>query len=83
MNKNKPIIIRPPFFIVTTSSFAFGLSLSINNIEAAQSIFSNYGIELIKIGSTNNSGVMVFNNVIKLSVKKVKDAWTNGLREKL
>ena len=61
----------------------FVLELSINNIEAAQSIFSNYGIELIKIGSTNNSGVMVFNNVIKLSVKKVKDAWTNGLREKL
>ena len=61
----------------------FVLELSINNIEAAQSMFSNYGIELIKIGSTNNSGVMVFNNVIKLSVKKVKDAWTNGLREKL
>ena len=61
----------------------FVLELSINNIEAAQSIFSNYGIELIKIGSTNNSGVMIFNNVIKLSVKKVKDAWTNGLREKL
>ena len=61
----------------------FVLELSINNIEVAQSIFSNYGIELIKIGSTNNSGVMVFNNVIKLSVKKVKDAWTNGLREKL
>ena len=61
----------------------FVLELSMNNIEAVQSIFSNYGIELIKIGSTNNSGVMVFNNVIKLSVKKVKDAWTNGLREKL
>ena len=61
----------------------FVLELSINNIEAAQSMFSNYGIELIKIGSTNNSGVMIFNNVVKLSVKKVKDAWTNGLREKL
>ena len=61
----------------------FVLELSINNIEVAQSIFSNYGIELIKIGSTNNSGVMIFNNVVKLSVKKVKDAWTNGLREKL
>ena len=61
----------------------FVLELSMNNIEAIQSIFSNYGIELIKIGSTNNSGVMIFNSVIKLSVKKVKDAWTNGLREKL
>ena len=61
----------------------FVLELSMNNIEAAQSIFSNYGIELIKIGSTNNSGVMIFNSVVKLSVKKVKDAWTNGLREKL
>ena len=61
----------------------FVLELSMNNIEAVQSIFSNYGIELIKIGSTNNSGVMIFNSVVKLSVKKVKDAWTNGLREKL
>jgi len=61
----------------------FVLELSMNNIEAIQSIFSNYGIELIKIGSTNNSGVMIFNSVVKLSVKKVKDAWTNGLREKL
>ena len=61
----------------------FVLELSMNNIEAVQSIFSNCGIELIKIGSTNNSGVMIFNSVVKLSVKKVKDAWTNGLREKL
>jgi len=61
----------------------FVLELSMNNIEAVQSIFSNYGIELIKIGSTNNSGMMIFNSVVKLSVKKVKDAWTNGLREKL
>jgi len=61
----------------------FVLELSMNNIEAVQSIFSNYGIELIKIGSTNNSGVMIFNSVVKLSVKKVKDAWTNGLRGKL
>jgi len=61
----------------------FVLELSMNNIEAVQSIFSNYGIELIKIGSTNNSGVMIFNSVVKLSVKKVKDAWTNGLRKKL
>jgi len=61
----------------------FVLELSMNNIEAVQSIFSNYGIELIKIGSTNNSGVMLFNSVVKLSVKIVKDAWTNGLREKL
>ena len=61
----------------------FVLELSMNNIEAVQSIFSNYGIELIKIGSTNNSGVMIFNSVVKLSVKKVKDAWTKGLREKL
>ena len=69
--------------ILFSETGGFVLELSINNIEAAQSIFSNYGIELIKIGSTNNSGLMVFNNVIKLSVKKVKDAWTNGLREKL
>jgi len=61
----------------------FVLELSMNNIEAVQSIFSNYGIELIKIGSTNNSGVMLFNSVVKLSVKIVKDAWTNGLRKKL
>ena len=52
-------------------------------MEAVQAIFSDYMIELIKIGSTNDSEIMTFNNVVKLKVKEMKKAWTNGLREKL
>ena len=69
--------------ILFSETGGFILELSINNMEAVQSIFSHHEIELIKIGSTNDSGAMVFNSVVKLSVKHAKDAWTNGLREKL
>ena len=69
--------------ILFSETGGFILELSMNNMEAVQSIFSHHGIELIKIGSTNDSRAMVFNSVVKLSVKHAKDAWTNGLREKL
>jgi phosphoribosylformylglycinamidine synthase len=69
--------------ILFSETGGFVLELSMNNMEAVQSIFSHYEIELIKIGSTNDSGVMIFNSVVKLSVKHAKEAWTNGLREKL
>ena len=69
--------------ILFSETGGFILELSMNNMEAVQSIFSHYEIELIKIGSTNDSKAMVFNSVVKLSVKHAKDAWTNGLREKL
>jgi len=69
--------------ILFSETGGFILELSMNNMEAVQSIFSHYEIELIKIGSTNDSRAMVFNSVVKLSVKHAKDAWTNGLREKL
>ena len=69
--------------ILFSETGGFVLELSMNNMEAVQSIFSHYEIELIKIGSTNDSRAMVFNSVVKLSVKHAKDAWTNGLREKL
>ena len=69
--------------ILFSETGGFILELSMNNMEAVQSIFSHHGIELIKIGSTNDSRAMVFNSVVTLSVKHAKDAWTNGLREKL
>ena len=69
--------------ILFSETGGFILELSMNNMEAVQSIFSHYEIELIKVGSTNDSGEMIFNSVVKLSVKHAKDAWTNGLREKL
>ena len=69
--------------ILFSETGGFILELSMNNMEAVQSIFSHYEIELIKIGSTSDSRAMVFNSVVKLSVKHAKEAWTNGLREKL
>ena len=69
--------------ILFSETGGFVLELSMNNMEAVQAIFSDYMIELIKIGSTNDSEIMTFNNVVKLKVKEMKKAWTNGLREKL
>ena len=69
--------------ILFSETGGFVLELSMNNMEAVQAIFSDYMIELIKIGSTNDSEIMTFNNVVKLKVKEMKKSWTNGLREKL
>ena len=52
-------------------------------MEEARAMFSDYEVELIQIGSTNDSEIMIINNVVKLKVKDVKEAWSNGLREKL
>ncbi|HIB32786.1 MAG TPA: phosphoribosylformylglycinamidine synthase subunit PurL, partial [Candidatus Marinimicrobia bacterium] len=69
--------------ILFSETGGFVLEVSINNVEAIRSTFSHYGIELIKIGSTNNSRSMTLNSIINLSVQKAQDAWTKGLREKL
>ena len=69
--------------ILFSETGGFVLEVSINNVGAIRSTFSHYGIELIKIGSTNNSRSMTLNSIINLSVQKAQDAWTKGLREKL
>ena len=69
--------------ILFSETGGFILELSMNNMEEARAMFSDYEVELIQIGSTNDSEIMIINNVVKLKVKDIKEAWSNGLREKL
>ena len=53
------------------------------NIPAIISIMSGYGIPVTELGRTTAHQVMVFGNVIHVSLAKVKESWHGGLRDKL
>jgi hypothetical protein len=44
---------------------------------------SGYGIPVTELGRTTAHQVMVFGNVIHVSLAKVKESWHGGLRNKL
>ncbi|MCS5624359.1 MAG: phosphoribosylformylglycinamidine synthase subunit PurL [Candidatus Marinimicrobia bacterium] len=60
----------------------FIVEVSTENIEEIKSVFSNYSLDAFKIGSTGGNTIQI-NDVINISVNKTKEAWTNGLPEKL
>ena len=60
----------------------FIVEVSTENIEEIKSVFSNYSLDVFKIGSTGGNTIQI-NDVINISVNKTKEAWTNGLPEKL
>jgi phosphoribosylformylglycinamidine synthase len=60
----------------------FVVEVSTENIEEIKSVFSNYGLDVFKIGSTGGETIQM-NDVINISVNDIKEAWANGLREKL
>jgi phosphoribosylformylglycinamidine synthase len=60
----------------------FIVEVSTENIEEIKSVFSNYSLDVFKIGSTGGNAIQI-NDVINISVNKTKEAWTNGLPEKL
>ena len=60
----------------------FVLEVASKNIEEIYSTFSKYGLDVFKIGSTGDDSIQM-NDVLHLSVNETKEAWTNGLREKL
>ena len=53
------------------------------NIPAIISIMSGYGIPVTELGRTTAHQVIVFGNVIHVSLAKVKESWHGGLRNKL
>ncbi len=53
------------------------------NINKVQHILNKYSCEYFKIGTTISDKIISINNVIKVPVKDAKQAWENGLREKL
>jgi len=60
----------------------FILEISLENVDEIKTIFSHVELDVYEIGKTIGNLIQI-NNVIGLTVNKAKDAWTNGLREKL
>ena len=60
----------------------FVLEISLENLDEIKTIFSHVELDVYEIGKTIGNLIQI-NNVIGLTVNKAKEAWTNGLREKL
>jgi len=60
----------------------FILEISLENIDGIKTIFSHVELDVYEIGKTVGNLIQI-NNVVGLTVNKAKEAWTNGLREKL
>ena len=68
--------------ILFSETGGFILEVSTNNIEKLNAIFSNFDLEIYNIGTTGGDLIQI-NKVINLNVKRAKNSWMNGLREKL
>ena len=68
--------------ILFSETGGFILEVSIESFESVYDIFSNFGIEVFKIGYTGGSKIKI-NNAVDVSVEKAKNKWLNGLRNKL
>ncbi|MCS5625505.1 MAG: phosphoribosylformylglycinamidine synthase subunit PurL [Candidatus Marinimicrobia bacterium] len=60
----------------------FILEISSENVDGIKTIFSHVELDVYEIGKTIGNLIQI-NNVVGLTVNKAKEAWTNGLREKL
>ena len=68
--------------ILFSETGGFILEVSSENVEEIKSIFSNLGLDVFEVGTTGGIHIKINGNV-KLPVEKAKEAWTNGLRDKL
>jgi phosphoribosylformylglycinamidine synthase len=68
--------------ILFSETGGFVCEVSPENVESVQSVFANYGLDAIQIGSTGGDKIQL-NGVVDILVSEAKEAWTNGLRNKL
>ena len=68
--------------ILFSETGGFLLEIDQENIEIVTSSFSNYGLNIFNIGKTSSNAIII-NNLISLSVFEAREAWKNGLRDKL
>ncbi len=68
--------------ILFSETGGFVLEVSPENVESVQSVFANYGLDAVQIGSTGGDKIQL-NGVVDILVSEAKEAWTNGLRNKL
>ena len=69
--------------ILFSETGGFILEVSTHNVTRVREGFSEYGQTIINIGKTNFSNSIKLNRVINLDLDKAKDAWDDGLRQKL
>jgi phosphoribosylformylglycinamidine synthase len=69
--------------ILFSETGGFILEVSTHNVTRVREGFSEYGQTIINIGKTNFSNAIKLNRVINLDLDKAKDAWDDGLRQKL
>ena len=68
--------------ILFSETGGFVLEVSSENVGAISTTFSKYELDVFHIGNTG--GIMIqLNSVLDMYVFDAKEAWTNGLREKL
>lgn len=68
--------------ILFSETSSFVAETSRKNVEKVQSVFSGYGVCAFEIGITGGEKIDI-NEAVNLSVVNAKEAWTNGLRDKL
>ena len=61
----------------------FTLEVPTHNVTQVAKVFSEYGQPIFNIGKTNCTNAIKLNRVINLDLYKAKDAWNNGLKQKL
>ena len=69
--------------ILFSETGGFILEVSTHNVTQVSKVFSEYGQTIFNIGKTNFTNAIKLNRVINLELDKAKDAWNNGLRQKL
>jgi phosphoribosylformylglycinamidine synthase len=69
--------------ILFSETGGFILEVSTHNVTRVREGFSEYGQTIFNIGKTNFSNSIKLNRVINLDLDKAKDAWDDGLRNKL
>ena len=64
----------------------FIIEISQDNEDSVKRLFKDRGVEIYKIGQTENNEDFIINNsddeIINLPVSQITDTWLNGLREK-
>ena len=68
--------------ILFSETGGFVCEISPENVESVQSVFANYRLDAVQIGSTGGDKIQL-NGVVDILVSEAKEAWTNGLRNKL
>ncbi|MFQ6615292.1 MAG: phosphoribosylformylglycinamidine synthase subunit PurL [Fidelibacterota bacterium] len=61
----------------------FILEVNTEDQDSLNEIFNHYGVSLLKIGRTTSDSVLSMNESIHLSASRARNAWLEGLRQKL